>query len=83
MERSLVYLSNRPIGHMHNSLAEKVFCLCQMYAVLYYFLRTESRTGSNRAGNGAIFGYPLGGWNTQNGAERRVLGGNGREEKAD
>jgi len=57
---SAVYPSNRYLRHTHNPLAEKTLCVCQMYAVLHYFLRTESRKESNRAGNGVFFACAAG-----------------------
>ena len=52
--------SNRYLRRRHKLLAGKALCVCQMYAVLHYFLRTESRKESNRAGNSEIAGHAAG-----------------------
>ena len=48
------YPSNRYPWRRHKLLAAKAVCVCHLRAVLHYFLRTESGTESNHAGNGEI-----------------------------
>jgi hypothetical protein len=74
---------NPYIRHKHNPLAEKAFCVCQMYAVLHYFLRTESRKESNGGEMGRICGGLWVAWHTQNGPKPRVACGKRRNGKAD